>query len=347
MRFKRYHHNTAMKQTLKKSDSILYSPFCFLSHLFSKFCHFLGIAHPADPRTLIIRPGGMGDLVLVDLALQNLDIPLTQCFFVIETRSEPWALYRGMNYICYDRQLFKTVMTVINKFFTVINTEQLFGLSQALANIAVTTSGKKFGFHTNRSSNYLTHVIPYDALNEHELSSFERILGEAFGKKPLSKKEFNTHSRSKTFWVHIAGTNIPERLVSVEKWCELAALEIKSDTFDKIKIGYSATDELFAQSLKLSLEKTISLPIELFGGDFNSLCQELKSAKRVFTADSGVVHLCSFFQTPVTAIFTSGRSSKWAPLSTHSAHILKKDLACRPCTLFWTNTSLSEFTRLS
>jgi len=56
----------------------------------------------------------------------------------------------------------------------------------------------------------------------------------------------------------------------------------------------------------------------------------LKKAKLLVTNDSAVMHLASYLNVPVVAIFGPTNETKYAPWSENSA-VVKKDIFCRPC----------------
>ena len=68
--------------------------------------------------------------------------------------------------------------------------------------------------------------------------------------------------------------------------------------------------------------------------NFGALCDRIARAEAVFSVDGGMVHMASYFGVPTTAVFTSGRSAKWAPLGEGSVVVRRHDLACQPCTLW-------------
>jgi lipopolysaccharide heptosyltransferase II len=56
----------------------------------------------------------------------------------------------------------------------------------------------------------------------------------------------------------------------------------------------------------------------------------LKRAKILISNDSGVLHLASYINTPVVAVFGPTDETKYGPWSSNSA-IVKKEIFCRPC----------------
>src|ERR1043166_6030136 len=88
-----------------------------------------------DPasRPLMVRPGGMGDLILLCVAVEALGLTTDRFFWLIEQRSAPWARRVGLEFSCYDDSPLRTHLRLAGRHPLVINTEQRFGLSQATA----------------------------------------------------------------------------------------------------------------------------------------------------------------------------------------------------------------------
>ena len=69
-------------------------------------------------------------------------------------------------------------------------------------------------------------------------------------------------------------------------------------------------------------------------GTWDDVIAAVKSARRVFTVDGGMVHVASYYGVPVDAVFTSSQHRKWLPWSVGSRIIKRTDLDCQPCTIF-------------
>ena len=82
--------------TLKKMDGALW-PGAVAA---AKAGAFLWRARRQDPRLLIVRPGGMGDLILLCVAAENLGWDPRCFFWVIERRSSAWARHLGLDHVC-------------------------------------------------------------------------------------------------------------------------------------------------------------------------------------------------------------------------------------------------------
>ena len=81
---------------LKSLDAILYPAACGVASLLPQR------ARASSGEALIVRPGGLGDLICADIALQELGRDARAFDWLIERRSRPWALFRGLPHVCYD-----------------------------------------------------------------------------------------------------------------------------------------------------------------------------------------------------------------------------------------------------
>ena len=79
----------------------------------------------------------MGDLILAQVALEELGADPRSVDWLIERRSLPWALHVGLPHRCYDHRLLRTLSATAGTRRSVIDSEQRFGLSQALGLVAV------------------------------------------------------------------------------------------------------------------------------------------------------------------------------------------------------------------
>lgn len=276
---------------------------------------------------LIIRPGGMGDLVLMTLAAEFLGLNPKSFTWLIEKRSSLWAEHLGLKYYCYDTSRLRTLKSVVGAFKLVINSEQLFGLAQAYAELATHSRGKNIGFYTNRGSAHQDLSIPYDSKNKHEVEEFAALLSRAL----KMKKEFVTTTQRKrpaTFepMVAISGFNLEYKSLTFETWRDLVAQWTAGESFT---VCSAPEDRVFAQKLVASFPGAT-----LFQGNFNQLCERISKSEKLLSVDSAMVHIASYFGVPTTAIFTGAIDTKWGPLADGSTKIFRSNLKCRPCVVF-------------
>ena len=309
---------------LKALDAVAYPAACFV-----------GAALARGPQrgtveTLIIRPGGMGDLICADMALTELGCDSRDFTWLIETRSRPWADYRKLPYLCYDAGPWRTLWKIRRRYGRVINMEQFFGLSQAYALAARGRRGRLVSFATNRAAHWGDAVVEYDWRNQHETVEFARLLAEGLH---LPRAGTPRHPRSRLRaasappLVLVAGQQSRSRCLALEDWVRLIS-EWRHGR--SLLVAASPQDQAFAGQLQAGLGGAV----ERFEGSFTDLCEQIACSEEVFTLDGGAVHMASWFGVPTTAIFTSGREQKWYPLGEGSRLLRREDLPCQPCTKF-------------
>jgi hypothetical protein len=282
---------------------------------------------PREP-LLVLRPGGMGDLIMAQLALEAWGAGQVEAEWVVERRSENWARFAGLNYHCYDRAPLETFWRLKGRFKTVVNTEQRFGLSQAYALGCLSTKGRLWSFGSNRAGR-IGATVPYDWKEEHESAAFHRLFAAALD-RPASAEALRPRRREPATGPRIIG---------------LAGLEAKSrhlhehQYVDLIRpwlgdhpglICCAPRDRPFA----LQLAQRWPVQVRVLDADFDGMCCAIARAPALFCMDGGMVHIASYFGVPATVVFTSGRTAKWAPLAAGSGVVQRTDLPCQPCTVF-------------
>ena len=280
-----------------------------------------------DPRTLIVRPGGMGDLILLCVACEEAGLPLEGFVWLIERRSEVWARHLKLDYLCYDGGMVGVLWKIAGRFQTVINSEQRFGLSQAVALAARARRGRLIGFDTNVAGGWADRPVAYDADSEHEVTEFSRLLEAVFETPPVKAERRRHRPATGLRMVGLSGLQSEHRAFSLEDWARFVEEWAGSDQF---QIAGSPAD----RELALALAARFPRQAVLFDGNFEALCDQIAASREVFTVDGGFVHMASYYGVPVTALFTSGRDRKWAPLGAGSSVVRRHDLACQPCTWF-------------
>ncbi|HMJ36417.1 MAG TPA: glycosyltransferase family 9 protein [Baekduia sp.] len=285
----------------------------------------------ADDRLLVLRPGGMGDLVAAQIAVEELGRdPRSDVRWVVEQRSAAWARHQRLDHLAYDADPVGVLRGLAGRHPVVVNTEQLFGLSQALAVAARRRGGRALAFATNRAARFAL-AVPYDVYDEHETVAFRRILGVAWGVPVSSGARPQPRPRSTpsdgTLLIAISGRQSVTRTLSVERWAAVAAAWAGERA---VTVVAAPVDRDFADALAHRLGDRAGR--EDHG--FDALCYRIAAAEGLLTMDGGPVHIASYYGTPTRTIFTSGREAKWAPLAQGSEIVRTSGLWCQPCTLF-------------
>jgi ADP-heptose:LPS heptosyltransferase len=309
---------------LKGLDAVLYPGACFLASVLPKS------GRAPSGKRLVLRPGGLGDLICADIALQELALDARDFTWLIERRSKPWALFRGLPHLCYDENPLKTLSQMRDRYSLVIDTEQFFGLTEACALFSRSKGGRVFSFGTNRASAWSDATIAYDWRDRHETVEFARLFATALDiAEPTAPRgpRPRLYVPSVPPLVAIAGRQSRSRRLSLDAWTALISRWHQKRFF---LIAAAPEDAEFAGQLTRRFDGLASR----FMGGFEELCEQMARSEEIFTMDGGAVHIASFFGVPTLALFTSGRDRKWHPLGEGSRILRRHDLACQPCTKF-------------
>ncbi len=293
---------------------------------------------------LLIRPGGIGDAVLLAPAIGRLHeiFPSARIELLAEKRNAgAFALCSGIDRVlCYDRpgELWQALKS---RYDVVIDTEQWHRLSALVARMI--RSQMKIGFGTNERKRLFTHAVDYSHKN-YELDSFFALLkplgGEPPAKLPLPfltipvAEQKNADNLLETFLdkpfvVLFPGASIAERCWGAEKFRQLA-IRLIDDGLSVVVVG--GKEDVAAGSAIVD-----GLSVLNFTGK-SSLCGTagvLNRSQLLVSGDSGVLHIGVGLGKPTVSMFGSGIAAKWAPRGDQHV-VINKNLPCSPCTRFGT-----------
>jgi hypothetical protein len=273
----------------------------------------------------------MGDLIAAQIAWEELDRdPRAGVLWLVERRSAAWARYAHLPHLAYDDGLPAALRRIAGRFALTINTEQRFGLSQAVAEAAVGPGGRSVALATNRAAGQASRTVPYDPYDQHETVAFRRLFAAALGTgtDEAPRPRPRSAPSAGTRLVAIAGRQSPVRDLTLEQWH--AHVDAWTPPDHPVAIAAAPVDAAFADALAARLGPRATR----FHGSFDALCARIATAEEVLTMDGGPVHLASYLGTPTRALFTAGRERKWAPLAEGSTIVRRDDLPDQPCTLF-------------
>jgi ADP-heptose:LPS heptosyltransferase len=295
-----------------------------------------------DPQSiLIIRPGGIGDAVLLVPTINALraQFPRAAIDLLAERRNAGvFALCPEIRSLfCYDRP--GQLLEVLRRRYTVvIDSEQWHYLSAVIARLV--RAPVKIGFATNPRRRLFTSPVAYSH-DDYEVASFLRLLyplGISGATAPvgpwLQVPDYARQAADSLLpeddWplaVIFPGASITERCWGVEKFARVA------DWFRERRLrvvvvggeGERADGEILATSCgainlagKTSLAETAAL---------------LARSTVLVSGDTGILHLAVGLGCPTVSLFGPGIAAKWAPQG--AGHIvLNKKLHCSPCTRF-------------
>ncbi len=338
---------------LKFVDNILGKPLVFLLCRVKK--HHKG--YPAKfKKILIIRPGGIGDAVLLLPAINSLraKFPDADIDLLCEKRNaDIFRLSKGISRIyLYDKGggLFKYLR---NRYDVVIDTEQWHRLPAVVAYL--TGAAVRIGFDTNERGRLFTHGIAYSH-DDYEVYSFLHLIeplvsrcglrvadcGLSFnpeapfldireaptgnGYRPLVINHFKKNTKG--LIVIFPGASVAERRWGGDRYGRVA--KVLSDKGYEIVILGSDADRRDADRIKEYAGDCIDLTGRT---NLRDLAAVLNMSKLLLTADSGLMHIAYAVGTPTVSLFGSGIEKKWAPRGRKHT-VLNKHLDCSPCTRF-------------
>ena len=292
-------------------------------------------------RILVIRPGGIGDALLLLPALKEVALSFNAAIDIVcEPRNK--SVFISVPFI---RQIFsyralKSMVTVLQKKYdAVFDTEQSHFLSAIITKLV--RADIKVGFKTNGREKMYNKSINYSH-QCYEAKMFWKLFSSLY---PLNNNfYFNfpyfklpCHHRSLPFKNQRAiclfpGATINERLWPEKRWAELMDW-IADKNIKPILIGgskeYGQCRNIMAQCRtnkglnlcnRLSIPETVRLFIHI---------------SLLISADSGILHLGVLCNIPTISLFGPGIIDKWAPRGKQHV-IISKNLPCSPCTKFGT-----------
>jgi ADP-heptose:LPS heptosyltransferase len=295
-------------------------------------------------RILIIRPGGIGDAVLLlpILAAIKRQLPETEIHILAERRNRP--VFGLSSYVsstsCYDipSELYRAVR---GGYDAVIDTEQWHRLSAVIARM--TKAPILVGFGTNERKHLFNVSVPYSH-DDHETLSFRRLASAVLPALPVvaAQESFSFTERTtqkaqlllasltgvRGYVALFPGASIPEKRWPVQSWRALAESLFNSHGVGIVIVGGKDVEKYAAPIIQgvagintagqLTLLETTAL---------------LKHMQLLISGDSGVLHLAWLMGTPTVSLFGPSNAAKWAPTGVNH-FVVGRTFSCSPCSAF-------------
>ena len=314
------------------------------------------MTRPADKRfsgkvnsILLIRPGGIGDAVLLIPLIHVLkkEYPVANITILAERRnSAVFALCTDIAQILrYDRPL--ELLTALRRDYdVVIDTEQWHRLSAVAARL--TRAPMLIGYATNERSRLFNCRIPYSH-DDYESESFFNLLAplgiksQQVPERFLEVPEAAIANASRLlaglscsgFVVIFPGASIAERRWGSDRFRQVAAL-LSALGIQVVVVGGNEDRESGAAIVEggfgLNLAGRTSLVETAAVIDRSAL---------LVSGDSGLLHIAVGLGKPTVSLFGPGRSRKWAPKGVRH-FVINKELSCSPCTTYGTTPSCPD-----
>jgi len=295
---------------------------------------------PLSPRFLLIRPGGIGDAVLLCPAICTIKsvYSASRIDVLAEVRNssifklcpEVETIYR------YDR-LGELSSCMKNFYDVVIDTEQWHRLSAVVSRLV--RADLRVGFATNERRRMFHQQVRYSH-DDYEAACFFRLLDFIEVKQravPSSclvvPKEVRrlvgdlVPAGQNRLVVFFPGASIAERRWGLEKFRALAG-RLAHNGFSVVVVGGredQAAGEFIAgggDALNRAGQTTLVESAAII--DQSSL---------LVSGDSGILHVGVGLGKPTVSLFGPGIAQKWAPRGENHI-VINKKLTCSPCTKF-------------
>jgi lipopolysaccharide heptosyltransferase II len=292
---------------------------------------------------LIIRPGGIGDAVLLAPVINYLKkfLPAVHITILAENRNASiFRLVPGVDEVfCYDHPL-DFLYVIWNHYDVVIDTEQWHRLSAVVARLVRTPV--KIGFDTNERRRMFTNAISYSH-DDSEMVSFAHLLaplvvegaavevGTPFLYIPnasfVKASKFIELLQKEPIVTIFPGASISERRWGADRFRRLA--EMLSAFGLRIVVVGGKQDRqqgevIIGGGLGLNLAGLTSL---------SETAAVIQKSSLLISGDSGVLHIAVGLGVPTVSLFGPGMVKKWAPQGDNHI-VINKGLSCSPCTVF-------------
>ena len=340
---------------LKIADTLIGSPLCRL------LTRWIAWREPSPDQTrvppvirhiLVIRPGGMGDMILLLPSLSALQkkFPDAHITLVCEQRNAGVIQISGGSFdlLCYDAHPFKTLHRLFrNGFDVAIDTEQFHNFS---ALIALLSGAKvRIGFKINPHRNPLyTHLINY-APDGYEGDQFMRLLEPLEITRPAALESLLTGRRfdlppdleirvrqvmgNRPYAIIHAGCSTPYKQWPAERFAAMATALHQEFGLGMILLG-TRHDALVSARVTDTLRDAAVPALAICGTQPLSHAAALLQQARLFAGtDSGLAHMASLLNTPSVTLFGPSDDQKWGR-QTHNHRLVRNALPCAPCFIF-------------
>jgi ADP-heptose:LPS heptosyltransferase len=292
---------------------------------------------------LLIRPGGIGDAVLLIPAINAIKAAYPDAVIDVLAEKRNSAIFRlspNIGHVFHYDRPSELLRALRGGYDVVIDTEQWHRLSAVIARM--TRAPVLIGYATNERSRLFTHPTAYSQ-DDYETDSFFRLL-EPLGIKPsvLSQPFLAVPGKATErgdtllgeikgggFVTIFPGASIRERQWGADKFAKVAemlaalgvAVVVVGGGDDK-----GQGEQIVACGTGLNLAGRTSL---------SETAAVIQKSALLLSGDSGVLHIAVGLGVPTVSLFGPGRARKWAPRGERHT-VINKELPCSPCTTFGT-----------
>ncbi|MBF0644777.1 glycosyltransferase family 9 protein [Desulfuromonas acetoxidans] len=293
---------------------------------------------------LIVRPGGIGDAVLLLPTLQACRdfFEGASIYILAEKRNaQVFDLCEGVAEVwCYDK-LGDWKDFFFKDYDLIIDTEQSHYLSAVISKLL--RAGRRCGFASNKRRLLFDCVSAYDQ-KSYEVESFLSLLDSLEVPRPTSVQAPFISAQNlcgsslgcltsvipqTPYVVLFPGASVADKRWPVERWAQLAVALRGMDCQVVVVGGHQDLESASLVAKRcggISIAGKTSLP---------QVARVISEGKLFVGADSGLLHLAVAVGSRTVALFGPSSIDKWAPRG--SGHrVVSLGLPCSPCSRFGT-----------
>jgi ADP-heptose:LPS heptosyltransferase len=313
-----------------------------------------GIAPESISRILLIRPGGLGDMMLLVPVIRVLSrrFPDAAIDLVCEKRNVEVLKLAGMekNAMIYDMNPLKFLWLLRRRKYDVaIDAEQFHHFSAIFA--LWSGAPVRIGFKINPRRNPLyTHLVNY-APDGSEQEQFMRLLthldpdpgayslegsisAEGVVAQAAKGKMPDASAPDRPFAVVHAGGSNGYKLWGIEKFAELVNTLQQRDGLGIVLVG-GPDDRKLSTSLLRKIDRGDGRSVS-FAGRLSLLetAAVIAQSDVFIGGDSGLAHIAVALGRPTVVLFGPSDHLKWGVEDAQRHAVVHADLPCSPCFIF-------------
>lgn len=291
---------------------------------------------------LLIRPGGIGDAVLLSPfyhILKN-SFPEASIDILAEKRNyQVFSLISGINRVFLYDNPWDLLAVFRTSYDVVIDTEQWHRLSAVVARL--TRAPLLIGYSGNERKKLFNYPISYSH-DDYEIESLLKLLeplGLAIPNEislPFLEIPFDAAARAEEllgdyyghhFVAIFPGASITERRWGAEKFRDVAK---SLHVIDIPVVVVGGTEDAVVGDIITSGSNGLNLAGKTTLAETAAL---IEKAAVLVSGDSGILHIGVGLGKPTVSLFGPGIEKKWAPRGDYHI-VINKCLPCSPCTKF-------------
>lgn len=323
-----------------------------LLYLFHREAAFSKFRAEDIKRVLVIRPGGLGDMVLLQAMLKKLhdNYPHAVIDLICERRNEEVLKLSTfpVNVFTYDGHPFRLLRRLWSGGYDVaIDSEQFHYFSAVMA--LLSRAPIRIGYKINPGRNPIyTHLITYD-LEGYEADEFMKLLvpfgisGQAQVSGCLACRDVHLPddlggqlaklklNSNRLILVHV-GASIRYKTWALANFVELVRGLCQNTGHVVVLVG-DRNDRVLANRVAAQCEMSERVMVLAGRLSISQTAKILMSADLFVGGDSGLAHLASAFDIPAVVMFGPSDAKKWSRGSDRAA-VVRKAMACSPCFIF-------------